>query len=180
MLKLKRIAITGGVASGKTSVCQLFKELGAFVVSADAIVHELLRPDTDLGRQIILQFGTEILENGKFSRRILAEKVFDDSKRLEILEELLHPAVLKQIEELYSRARKEGKYSSFVVETDEKVAKRRFELAGFQPEEYEKRMKRQIKPSEKASRAHYTIQNNGTLEDLRKQVVKLNQTIQET
>lgn len=170
------------------------------MVSADAIVHELLRPDTDLGRQIILQFGTEILENGKFSRRILAEKVFDDSKRLEILEELLHPAVLKQIEELYSRARKEGKYSSFVVEipllyeidkesfydvviavlTDEKVAKRRFELAGFQPEEYEKRMKRQIKPSEKASRAHYTIQNNGTLEDLRKQVVKLNQTIQET
>ena len=46
MLKLKKIAVTGGLAAGKTTVCQLFKELGAYVVSADEIVHQLLSPDT--------------------------------------------------------------------------------------------------------------------------------------
>ena len=60
MLKLKKIAITGGVASGKTSVCQFFQELGAYVVNADRIAHELLKPDTDLGQQVIRQFRMEL------------------------------------------------------------------------------------------------------------------------
>ena len=47
MLKLQKIAITGGVASGKSAVCRIFQELGAFVVNADAIVHDLLDPNTD-------------------------------------------------------------------------------------------------------------------------------------
>src|SRR5579872_2924272 len=104
MLKLKKIAITGGVASGKTSVCRFFKELGAFVVNADAIVHELLDPDTDLGQQIIKQFGSEILADGKLSRKMIAEKAFKDARQLEQLEKLLHPAVLRKIEELYEQA----------------------------------------------------------------------------
>ncbi len=198
MLGLKKIAITGGVASGKTSVCRYFEELGAFVVNADAIVHELLTPATDLGQQIIRQFGPEILENRKISRRILAEKVFKDPEKLKLLEALIHPAVLQKIEELYSQACQEGIYSSFVVEipllfeiegdkfydaavavlSDEAVASRRFEQAGFQKSEYERRMSRQLKPHQKAARALYTIHNNGSLEDLRKEVIKLNQIIQ--
>jgi dephospho-CoA kinase len=198
MLGLKKIAITGGVASGKTSVCRYFEELGAFVVNADAIVHDLLTPTTNLGQQIIRQFGPEILENGKISRRILAEKVFNDPEKLKLLEALIHPAVLKKIEELYGQISKEGRYSSFVVEipllfeiegdkfydvavavlSDEAVAKRRFEQAGFQKSDYERRMSRQLKPHQKSIRALYTIHNNGSLEDLRREVIKLNQIIQ--
>ena len=197
MLKLKKIAITGGVASGKSSVCQFFKELGAYVVSADAIAHELLVPDTDLGQQIIRQFGPEIIKNGQISRRILAEKAFKESKQLEKLEELLHPAVLRIIEEQYASACNSGASSSFVVEipllfeigaegfydivvtvlADEPLAKERFEQSGFQKTQYDQRMKRQLKPKQKAAKSHYTIHNNGSLDDLRSEVIKLNQTI---
>lgn len=198
MLKLKKIAITGGVASGKTSVCQFFKELGAYIVNADAIVHELLVPNTDLGQQIIRQFGPEIIKNGQISRRILAEKAFKDPKQLEKLEKLIHPAVLRKIEELFANARNKGSYTSFVVEipllfeigaedfydvivtvfSDETLARKRFEQSGFQQPEYDLRMKRQLTPQHKANKSHYTIHNNGSLDDLRSEVIKLNQTIQ--
>lgn len=197
MLKLKKIAITGGVASGKTSVCRFFEELGAYVVNADAIVHELLTPDTDLGQQIIRLLGPEIVKNGKISRKVVAEKAFKDSSLLRKLEGLLHPAVLRKIEEFYSSACKGERYSSFVVEipllfeieaekfydvviavlSDEAKAKKRFEQAGFQKTEYDLRMSRQLKPEQKAAKAHYTIHNNGSIEDLRREVVKLNHII---
>lgn len=197
MLKLPKIAITGGVASGKTTVCQFFQELGACVVFADAIVHELLNPDTDLGQQIIQLLGTDVLENEKFNRRTIAEKVFKDPRVLERLEKLLHPAVLQQIEKLYSEACRKGSYTSFVVEipllfeiqgerfydvivavlSEESLARTRFEKAGFQNAEYDRRMKRQLKPHQKSARAHFTITNNGSLEDLHNEVIKLNQII---
>lgn len=206
MLKLKKIAITGGVASGKSSVGRFFQELGAFVVDADVIVHELLDPNTDLGQQIIRQFGPEILEkanetvqnNFRFNRRILAEKVFSDPKQLKKLERILHPAVLSRIEELYKKACEADNYTSFVVEipllyeigaeadydaviavlSSENEAKARFEKAGFPPREYEQRMKRQLKPDQKAAMADYTLQNKGSLEELKQEVLKLNRIIQ--
>lgn len=197
MLRLKKIAITGGVASGKTSVCRFFQELGAFVVNADAIVHELLVPDTNLGQQVIRQFGPEVLQDGTISRKVLGAKAFEDPQQLERLEKLLHPAVLRKIEEFYAAACSSGTYTSFVVEipllfeireepfydcviavlADEAIARRRFEQAGFKQIDYDRRMRRQLSPYHKAARAHYTIQNNGSLEDLKKQVVALNRTI---
>jgi dephospho-CoA kinase len=197
MLKLKKIAITGGVASGKTSVCRFFKELGAYVVNADAVVHELLNPDTDLGQQLIRQFGLSIIKNGQISRKSIADQAFQDPKQLQKLEELVHPAVLRKIEEQYTAACNKGSYSSFVVEipllyeigaedfydvvvavlADEAQARRRFEQAGFQETEYDLRMRRQLKPKEKAAKAQYTIYNNGSIEDLRYEVVKLNRII---
>jgi dephospho-CoA kinase len=184
MLKLKKIAITGGVASGKTTVCQFFKELGAYVVNADAIAHELLNPNTDLGQQLLQTFGS-------LNRKVLAEMVFKDAGKLKKLEELLHPAVLKTIDEHYKKAC-QGDYSSFVVEfpllfeigreaeydvviavlIDETTAKKRFKS-----QEYDLRMKRQINPKEKTKRATYTIHNDGSFKELQAQVIKINKTI---
>lgn len=197
MLTLKKVAITGGLASGKTSACRFFEELGAYVVTADAIVREQLQPNTDLGKQVILQFGPEIIVNGQISRRMIAEKAFKDPKRLKKLEELIHPVVLRKIEELYVDAKAKGHHSSFVVEVpllyeigaetfydvvitvlaDETLAKKRFEAEGFQKTEYDLRMKRQLKPEHKAAKSHYTIYNNGSLEELRSEVIKLNRII---
>lgn len=199
MLKLAKVAITGGIASGKTSVCHIFRDLGAFVVNADTIVHELLIPNTDLGKKIIQQFGPEILRNGEFDRKIIAEKVFKDPNLLQSLERLIHPAVFCKIQELYADVCKRGKYTSFVVEVpllfevqgesfydyivtviaDEAIAKKRFQEKGFQNADYDQRMKRQLSPHQKQSKSHYTLQNNGSLADLRKQVVALNQTLQQ-
>lgn len=197
MLKLIKIAVTGGVASGKSTVCQFFKELGACVVSADALSHELLDPNTNLGQQIIQLLGPDIQEDGKISRRIIADKVFREPKRLEQLEKLLHPAILRKIEENYRQACEKGGYTSFVVEipllyeigaegfydvvvavfTDEAVARKRFEKGQFQKTEYDRRMNRQLKPHQKAAQANFTIYNNGSLDDLRREVTELNQRI---
>lgn len=195
MLKFKKIAITGGVASGKSSVCQFFRELGAYAVSADALAHELLSLETSLGRQVLSHFGPQILQDGKIDRRILAERVFDSPKELEKLEKLLHPAVLAQIDALYELAKEKGIYTFFVVEipllyeihaedaydvtiavlSDEKLAKERFQKPG----DYEKRMKRQLPVREKAKRADYILHNNGSLDDLRREVETLNSILKE-
>ena len=167
------------------------------MVSTDAVAHELLKPNTDLGQQIIRFFGPEVLKDGEISRRVLADKAFKDLKQLRKLEEFLHPAVLRRVEKLYAAACKKGSYSAFVVEipllfeigaepfydvivaviSDEAKARKRFEQAGFQETEYDLRMNRQLKPEEKASRSNYAIQNNGSLEDLRQEVIQLNRTI---
>jgi dephospho-CoA kinase len=198
MLKLTRIAITGGIASGKTSVCRVFQELGAFVVNADAIVHELLSPDTDLGQQIIRLLGKDILKDGKLSRRLIADIVFKDPEALHALEKLLHPAVLHKIEDLYITASREGKYSAFVVESpllfetgqekfydiviavvaDEPIMAERFEKAGFSREDFMRRMKRQWASADKAKSADYVIENKGSLDQLRRQAKDLYERLQ--
>lgn len=208
MLRLKKIAITGGIASGKTSVCRFFEELGAYVVFTDAIVHELLDPNTALGQQIVQQFGPEILETishgsdspkkSKFNRKRLAAKAFQDRDSLDKLEKLVHPAVLQHVKQLYTDACKKGNHTLFVVEipllyeigaegfydavvavlADESKAKARFAQAGHSAEEYDVRMSRQLAPSEKSARAQYTLHNNGSLEDLRQKVLQLNRTLQ--
>jgi len=193
MLILPKIAITGGIASGKSTVCQLFQKLGANVVSADAIAHELLNPQTNLGRQVIHTLGTDILQNGKIDRTLVARKVFKDPKLLRALEQLIHPEVLIEIRNRYEAASRARNGTLFVVEipllfeigaeslfdyviaveADEATAKKRFEAAGFEPQEYERRMNRQIPQSVKSGKAHYTINNNGTLKDLEAQVKKV-------
>lgn len=199
MLKLVKIAITGGVASGKTSVCQFFQELGAFTVNTDSIVHELLLSDIDLEKNIVRHFGFEVLKNGKLDRRVIAEKAFEDPKLLQILEQSIHPLVLTEIKELYKEACTKKHYASFVVEipllfeigaesffdyiitvvADEAIACKRFQKKGFQTTDYEKRMKRQLSPHQKALKSDYILQNNGSLEDLKKKVVALNQILQQ-
>jgi dephospho-CoA kinase len=198
MLNLRRIAITGGIASGKTSVCRVFQELGAFVVDADAIVHELLSHDTNLSQQVIRLLGKDVLVDGKLSRKVIADKVFKDPEALHALEQLLHPAVLKRIEKLYDQARRRTDCVAFVVESpllfeigqekfydivvavvaDETIRRERFVQSGWSSQEYEKRMKRQLDPALKARRADYVIENNGSLDHLHKQVVELNKRIQ--
>jgi dephospho-CoA kinase len=197
MLGLRKIAITGGLASGKSTVCQFFQELGAYVINADTIVHELLEPQTDLGQKILRTLGSDILQNKKFDRRKIADKVFRNADLLRKLEKILHPAVLQEIARRYERVLSEKKYTSFVVEmpllfeigaasfydavitvlSDETIAKKRYQANGHTEQEYEERMSHQLSPTTKAKKARYTIINNGSLTDLRLEVEKLNTII---
>ena len=81
MLRLRKVAVTGGLSCGKSSVCRIFKELGAYVVSADEIVHRLLSTKTNLGQQVISLLGKEIITNGKINRSTIAKKVFNDPNK---------------------------------------------------------------------------------------------------
>jgi len=94
-----RIAITGGVAEGKTTVLNLFRDLGARTLSADAVVANLMRPGTDLWNQLIRQFGSEIAEaDGTLRRDRLAGLAFAAPYARRQLNALVHPAVVHAVQ----------------------------------------------------------------------------------
>jgi dephospho-CoA kinase len=101
-LAKKKIAITGGVAAGKTSVSRLLQRWGAHTVSADAIVHQLLASDRELMRRVATLLGEGVVVEGQLDRRAIAERVFAHPPLLRSLEEILHPLVFEEIERLYA------------------------------------------------------------------------------
>lgn len=116
MLQLKKIAVTGSICSGKTTVCQLFKKYGAYCINADVIAHQLLSQNTFCIAEVIQEFGSDIVEKDKIDRRKLASIVFADFHNLYKLEKILHPRILKEITTAYGIASQEKIYSFFVVE----------------------------------------------------------------
>ena len=194
MLKLRVVAVTGGVSSGKTSVCRIFKQLGAKVISADEIVHKLLTPQNPVGQQVIALLGKEIVKGEQLNRSKIAAKVFGNPLLLTALENILHPAVRARIAEEIQKEQSLGVTPLLVVEipllyeggftsdydvtiavvADDKECQTRFTKAtGNSPEDYKQRMARQMDPKEKALRADCVIENNGTLEDLFEQTASL-------
>ena len=96
--KLYCVALTGNIASGKSTVANEFAKLGIELISADQIAKELTAKDTPAFRQIVNHFGLTILaENGELNRRQLREVVFADAKQRLWLEQLLHPLIRQQI-----------------------------------------------------------------------------------
>ena len=190
-MKAKKIAVTGSLSSGKSTVCRFFKELGAYTVSADEIVHRLLAPTTEVSRQVVDLFGSDILTNGSIDRSKVALKAFSDPVLLHTLECLLHPLVRNEIEKEYQLCR--SSYPLFVAEipllfetgsdvdypvtitvkASQEQCKRRFEKTRNHRETtYQQRMNRQLTEEEKASKSTYVIDNNGSLDELKAIVAK--------
>lgn len=194
MLSLKKLAITGGLACGKTSVSRFFQELGTYVVSADEVVHQLLSLSNNVGQQVLALLGNNCLVDGKIDRTIIAKKVFEDRALLNSLEELIHPIVLNEIKKQYQQVNNQGKAPLFIAEipllfevssdsffdktiavwTPPEICKKRFTAAtGYGEDEYFKRMANQMPAGEKARRADYVIDNSGNLEQTHQAVVNL-------
>lgn len=88
------IGLTGNIATGKSTVAKMLQDLGATVIDADALVHELQRPGTPAYDAIVAAFGRGILDRaGTIDRKALGTIVFTDPDRLRVLESILHPAV---------------------------------------------------------------------------------------
>lgn len=186
---MKKIAITGGIASGKTSVCHILKTHGACTLNSDQIVHHLLEEDQKCIDEVVSLLGNGILKKGKIDRKKVAEIVFNDADKLDALEKIIHPKLFERIDQEYDRVKEEKKYNCFVVEmplvqevgktekfdsivaviTSEKNAKER--LMG--DPSYDLRMARQWDLEKKAKNADYVIQNNGTLEDLKQNTLEM-------
>lgn len=194
MLKLRKVAVTGGLACGKSTVCHFFKKFGAFVVHADDIVHRLLSPQTALGQQVVQLIGGEIIINNQIDRSKIAEKVFNQPSLLQSLEKVIHPAVQEEIENLYEQAIQQEKGKLFVAEVpllfeaglegffdtvitvvaDPAICRKRYQAtAKGDLENYDKRIQRQWDLDEKARRANFVIKNNSSLQDLEAETKKL-------
>ena len=191
MLKCRKVAVTGPIASGKSSVCRFLRELGAFTVDADAIVHRLLTPDHFLGQKVIQLLGPDIVRDEQIDRGKIAEKVFTNHELLWKLEQLIHPEVQKEVASLYKEVCSTANYSLFVVEipllfetrsnelydtvivveAEEEKSKQRFiERSKYNGEEFARRSARLIPLKQKKELADFVVVNNSSLADLHAQV----------
>ena len=101
-----KLIITGGIATGKSTVCKIFKESGYEVVDADKIAHQKLENSKN---EIVRIFGNKIVTNGKIDRKKLGNIIFADKKSKSKLEKVLHPKIRKEIEKTVEILEKEGK-----------------------------------------------------------------------
>ncbi|MCL0060755.1 dephospho-CoA kinase [Dehalococcoidia bacterium] len=192
------VGLTGSIASGKSTVAGIFRELGACLIDFDVLAREVVRPHLKAWKGIVEHFGTEVLnEDLTLNRQRLAETVFNDPVKLEKLNKIVHPAVFEEGKRMLEEIRKtdpgaivvkdtplllETGYQALVdkvvvVYASEENQVRRLIDRGLDPEEAGRRMKAQMPLSEKVKRADFVIQNDGSLEQTRRQVETVYQAL---
>ncbi|HOZ52124.1 MAG TPA: dephospho-CoA kinase, partial [Chitinophagaceae bacterium] len=97
-LSLLQIGITGGIGSGKSTICKMFKLLGIPIFDADSEAKKLYDQNNELKEFIQITFGKKIYPNGQFDRKALADIVFQSKEKLDLLNKKIHPMVQQQFE----------------------------------------------------------------------------------
>lgn len=193
------IGLTGGIATGKSSVSSMLKRLGAIIVDADAISREVTSRGSPGLAEIVKAFGPGILStSGELDRRKLGDIVFRDEKALSKLNSIVHPRVTQRVQELFQReealAKAEGKPrivvldapllveagvhqlvdEIWVVDLDEETQiKRLIAREGYSYDEALARIGAQMSLEEKKKYADEVIDNRSSMEATMAQVVKL-------
>lgn len=175
------VGLTGGIASGKSTVSGMFRELGATVIDADALVHQFLEPGGVAVGLVLRTFGAQFRRrDGGIDRRALADLIFNDEDQRRRLETLMHPMVLEESKARIAAAAAEGALVVFydaalLVETrrhedfhrlvvvsvpPEIQLKRLIERDNLSPDEAGARLRSQLPLSQKALLADYLIDNS--------------------
>lgn len=188
-----RIGVTGGIATGKNLVTNYFKELGCYIIDADEIYHELIYPGKPLWKKLVEEFGSTILHpQNMIDRKRLGDIVFNNKEALKKLNSITHNEIIKKIEEkaklhendykiivinaalLIEAGAKKIVDKVIVVWTDEQTQlERLMKRDNISKNEAEKRIKSQMSLKEKLKYADYVIDNNGSKEQTKKQVIDL-------
>jgi len=185
-----KIGITGGIGTGKTTVCRIFASCGAPVFDADNTAKQIMNTDPELISQIKETFGKEAyLPNGELDRKYLAGKVFNDAEALAKLNALVHPAaiqafidwaalqdaayIVKEAAILFESGSHRDCDFTILVTADEPVRIARvMQRDAVDEESVRYRMSKQMPEEEKKQLADFVIDNNGT-QALLPQVLKL-------
>jgi len=188
------IIITGGIATGKSTVCKLLRDAGLKIVDADKIAHEVLDQNS---KNIKEMFGSEYLNGYKVDRKALGSLVFKNKDELKRLEDLLHPQIREEILKEVNRYKEQGiryvvdiplffetnQYNSdfvAVVYAPKELQIERLRLRdGLSIDEVEDRLKAQIPIEKKKDMADFIIDNSKEKEDLEKEVVRFLKEIDE-
>jgi dephospho-CoA kinase len=197
---MKVIGLTGGIASGKSTVSSLLRQLGAIVIDADVVARQVVEPDQPAWKEIVAAFGPGVLnEDRTLNRPVLGARVFNQPELLAVLNHITHPRVierfqqqLKEIEEQFPEAvvvldvpllfeANMDKLADeiWVVWVSEDIQLDRLMARdGMSREEALKRIKAQMALAEKARRADRIIDNSRNLEDTTCQITRFfNETI---
>ena len=186
------VGLTGGIASGKSTASSIFKELGAYIIDADVLAREVVEPLKPAWKDVVKNFGKGILnKDNSINRKKLAEIVFNNKKKREMLNAIVHPRVLKRAKEIEREIAKKdpeaviifdaalliesGAYKkmdkNIVVYADEDVqVKRLMKRDGLTKDEAIKRIEAQMPLREKVRFADYIIDGNKALNIVKKQL----------
>ncbi len=187
------VGVTGVLGAGKSTVAKMFADLGAVVLDADRLAHDVMEPKQLAWRKILERFGDDLKYNAedlRINRKKLAERVFGDPDALRDLEAIVHPRVLKRIDERLHRLRRHPKLRMVVLDVpllfetgSEKLAEkvivvtaspeiiaRRLAKRGMSESEAAQRNAAQMDASAKVALADHVIDNSGEHEATRRQV----------
>lgn len=186
-----RIGLTGGIGSGKSTVCQLFAELGTPIIDTDVIAHSLVAPGQPALKQLTTVFGEDILDqHGALNRAVLRERVFNDPTARHRLESILHPLIRQQMREqletlhdsyvviaiplLLEKHWQKEVDRTLVVDTGEELQiQRTTKRDGISAEAVRRIMHTQVSRQQRLAAADDIIRNDGTRASLKEQVLKL-------
>jgi dephospho-CoA kinase len=183
------IGLTGGIGAGKSTVTQMLEELGAAVIDADKVGHQIYLPDLPAWREIVETFGREVLHGDRtINRQALGKLVFADPEALRTLNRIVHPKMFARMAELIAELRARGGMKAIVIEAAilieanwqpladqiwlvvasepvviERLAKKR----NLSPEQVRTRIAAQLSDEERLKHAHVVIRNDGSLDEVR-------------
>ena len=183
--KLK-IGITGGIGTGKSIVSDFIEESGFKVLRSDPIAKELMQTDDSIRKKIIKEFGSDAYLNDKLNTKFLAENVFNNNEKIELINSIVHPPTLKKIDRLNFEVLKEQNlvfvesaliyeagfddmfdYVILVYSETKLRIERAVNRSNSNVTEIKKRMQFQIDDEKKKDWADFVIENNSTVEDLK-------------
>jgi dephospho-CoA kinase len=194
-----RIGLTGNIASGKTEVAKMLAAHGATIIDADVLAREAVRPETQALKDIVKRWGKDVLKkDGSLDRTALRQIVFADQSELDALNRIVHPGVTRLRDREIARARERGDQivvcvipllfeRNLVDEFDAIVLvdaprplrlERLVATRGLEETDAMNMIASQMPAELKRARTDYVIENNGSLDDLERDVDALWSSLQ--
>ena len=195
MAKIRLIGITGGIATGKSAVCEMIKKFGIPLIDFDILSRKAVEPEKPAWKDITAYFGASVLNKDKsINRQALKKIVFDNPAKLKKLESFIHPRIKKDfinLTETYFKKKPDGIIQAGVpllIETNmtemfdyiilvwlpfEEQIKRVIKRDKISYEQAEKIIASQMPINDKKKYANFIIDNSGSLQNTEKQVQKL-------
>jgi len=193
-MAMKVIGLTGGIGSGKSTVSAYLEELGAAVIDADKVGHGVFKPDTPIWKDVVAEFGREVLApDGEVDRSKLGALVFDNPEALKKLNNIMHPQMKEMVKTQLEDYREKGAEVAVVeafglieagwtdmvdavwvtVSSEQVVIDRLKKERGMEEEQIKARINSQLSPEESEKHADALILNDGTLDEMKAKVREL-------
>ncbi|HVO74990.1 MAG TPA: dephospho-CoA kinase [Ignavibacteriaceae bacterium] len=191
-MKKFKIAVTGNIGSGKSYFCRMIEEQGYPVVRADDISKEILGTDKKIREEVEKVFGKDSFVNDHINKKFLAEKIFNNHENVFKINSILHPQVIKKIDQIMNEALNRSdlvfveaaliyeasmeemfNYVVLITANEEIRRKRKVESGELSEEGFIKRNANQKPDEEKKKAADFVFENNGSIQDLENKALLL-------